>query len=195
MFFSKKTSRLSDLEIIAEYKETNNKQVIGELFLRYSHLIYGITFGYFKSSEEAQDAVMEIFEQLHNLLLKHEVKNFRTWIYSVAKNHCLMKLRVDKMKNFTHLDENENIFMENEDFFHLMEEEYSEVSIQKLNAALEELDHDQNLCIKLFYLENKSYQEIYKITGLDFKKVKSFLQNGKRNLKIKLLKQGISSVN
>jgi RNA polymerase sigma-70 factor, ECF subfamily len=195
MFFSRKTSKLSDNELIDGYKKTADRKFLGELFLRYSHLLYGITFNYFKSSDEAQDAVMDIFEQLGGLLTKHEIKNFRTWVHSVAKNHCLMKLRAEKTRNFTPFDENENIFMENEDFFHLMDSENNELSIHRLESALEELEHSQKICIKLFYIENKSYQEIYQITGMDFKKVKSCIQNGKRNLKIRLLNEGINYFN
>ena len=56
-------------------------------------------------------------------------------------------------------------------------------------TSLEELNPEQKQCLILFYLEKKSYQEISENTGFSLMQVKSYIQNGKRNLKILLDKK------
>jgi RNA polymerase sigma factor (sigma-70 family) len=193
MFFSKKKSPADDSEIIAAYKISRDKQLIGELFLRYSHLVYGIVYKYFNDPDESKDAVMEIFELLDTLLLKYEVKNFKTWLYSVAKNHCLLILRSKKTDMTEFYPEDEKIYMENSEIFHLSDTEDKEFNLVQLENSVDLLEEPQRTCIKLFYLENKSYKEIYDLTGMSFNKVKSCIQNGKRNLKLMLERKGIGS--
>jgi RNA polymerase sigma-70 factor (ECF subfamily) len=53
-----------------------------------------------------------------------------------------------------------------------------------LEKCIETLGDEQKQCVKLFYLQEKCYKEITESTGFDMNKVKSYIQNGKRNLKI-----------
>ncbi len=140
---------------------------------------------YFKHQENARDAVMDIFEALPAILLKHEVKNFKSWLYSVAKNHCLMQLR--KEKGIFELNAEEKInalVMESDEEVHLLNEK--EIQLQQMEKGIETLSEEQKQCIQLFYLKQKSYHEVVEATGYDLKKVKSYIQNGKRNLKLYL---------
>ena len=112
-------SSLSDIELVAKYKSSGNKQVLGELFLRYSPLVYGVCFKYLRNTDDSKDVVMEIFDRLNTLLLNHEIKNFKPWLHSVTKNHCLMKLRKKNNNRFIPIpedEENETDFMELPDF-------------------------------------------------------------------------------
>jgi len=68
-------------------------QVLGVLYSGYTELVYGVCLKYFKQEEQASDAVMDIFEELIQKAKKHEVDKFRPWLYVLAKNHCLMRLR------------------------------------------------------------------------------------------------------
>lgn len=177
----------SDASIIAQYKRTNNTALIGLLFERYTHLVYGVCLKYLKHEEDSKDAVMQIFEDLINKLKIHEIENFKSWLYSVTKNHCLMKLRSNKKEVPLFEDTAEkrpNLVMEFEEELHLLSENNSENKYDVLHEVIRQLKEEQSRCITLMYIENKSYKEISEITGYGLKKVKSYIQNGKRNLKL-----------
>lgn len=184
---SNSKKNLSDSELIERYRYSYDNAYLGELFQRYSHMLYGVCLKYMKEEEKAKDVVMEVFEKILTDLKRHQVENFRTWVYSVAKNQCLMKLRKEKRvqvrhEEYVHVTEQ---IMELELPEHLNGETQEETD-RKLMAAVDKLKEEQQQCIRLFYFEKKSYEEIEAQTGFTYKQVKSFLQNGKRNLKIQL---------
>ena len=186
---AKARDQMSDQELINKYKETEDSRFIGDLYQRYAHLVLGTCIRYLKNEAEGQDAVADIFEELMDKLLKHEVSNFKSWLYTLARNHCLMKLRKKKPIKEVELEEEkiQDQFVENPDFEHLNNEEQSQEDI--LHQALSQLKEPQKVCVELFYLKEKSYKEVADITGYDLKKVKSYIQNGKRNLKLLLTKK------
>jgi RNA polymerase sigma-70 factor (ECF subfamily) len=143
-------------------------------------LVYGVCLKYLKEPEDAKDCVLNIFEELVTKLRKHEVENFKSWLHQLAKNHCLMKLRKQKIVP-VNIDVS---FMQSEDNVHLDEELEKEENFKRRQYCLEQLADQQREVINLFYYKNKCYQEIIEITGLDNNKVRSFIQNGRRNLKI-----------
>lgn len=153
-------------------------------------MVLGLCFKYLKDEDEAKDAVMQIFEKLMRDLLKHEVQYFKSWLYTFSKNHCLMiiRSRQSKLKKEMDLKVHASSFMETDTSGHLNVYEAKEEELGALEKALEELNHEQSTCIRLFYLKEKSYQEVAQITGYTMNEVKSFIQNGKRNLKLKLEK-------
>lgn len=174
-----KTISKTDEEILLEYRETGDSELFGNLFNSYLHLVYGLCLKYLKSREESQDAAMAIYEKISQTLLTTEVQHFKSWLYMVSKNHCLMELRKSNP------EKNSHVFMESEDIVHLTnEEDELEEKLDALETCIEELKSDQKECVKLFFLEKKSYNEVNELTGIDLKKVKSHIQNGKRNLKI-----------
>ena len=184
---SDKQSGLSDSELVSRYRYSYNTDYVGELFQRYTHMLFGVCLKYLKDKEKAKDAVMAVFEKVIKDLKRHEVDNFRTWVYSVAKNHCLMDLR--KEKSLKPHKDSYNAFIreivENEDAQHLNGVSQIEMD-QLLEVAIEALKDEQKQCIRLFYFEKKSYEDIVESTDFTYKEVKSHLQNAKRNLKIKL---------
>lgn len=145
----------------------------------------GLCFKYFKNKDEAEDAVMSIFSQLMVDLKKHKVDYFKSWLYTYSKNYCLMQLRKkqSQLKKELEIKENEIFLMDYNSVEHLNEKE-SQISL--MQVTLNELNKEQKVCLELFYLNNKSYAEIEKITGFSNNEVKSFIQNGKRNLKLKM---------
>jgi len=193
MFLNFRSNKKNDIhsfsaeEVILSFKKSHNNNLIGIIFERYTHLVFGVCMKYLKNEENSKDAVMEIFEDLHTKLVNHEISNFKSWIYSVAKNHCLIILRKDKseekMKNHVYEDSHQD-FMESFDLFHPNNKEVLNDKIPKLKKGIELLKTEQRKCIELLYLQNKSYKEVADITGYSMKKVKSYIQNGKRNLKI-----------
>jgi len=182
LFFSKKEqTEVSDLVLIEKYKSTGDNSYVGDLFERYAHLVYGICLKYYQDKENSKDAVMQIFEKLLTSLKEHDIQNFKSWLHVLTKNHCLMDLR--KSKNKIPID-SIDYSMDSESFMHHNEEEQLEEDIRKLESAMESLTSEQQTCIKLFYLEKRSYDEISDQTGFELKKIKSYIQNGKRNLKL-----------
>jgi len=154
--------------------------VLGELYQRYMELVYGVCLKYFKEPETAKDSVMQIFEELVSKLKRHEVDNFKGWLHQVAKNHCLMQLRTPKnLKTVEFKPE----FVQSEENVHLNGVLEKEENFKKLEYCLGTLTKEQRVMIKLFYLEGKCYNEIVESTGHDWNQVRSFIQNGRRNLK------------
>lgn len=190
MVYNEKYNDLSDNELITEFKNTKNNVFVGILYKRYSHLVLGLSLKYLKNEDEAKDAVMQIFEKLLADLLKFNIEYFKSWLYTFSKNHCLMIIRSQqsKLKKEMDLKINADSFMETESSLHPNKAEEKEIQYTLLEMAIEELSEEQKKCIELFYLKQKSYQEIIDITGYSVNEVKSFIQNGKRNLKIKLEK-------
>lgn len=169
----------TDEEMLIKYRSYGDQELIGHLFNTYMHLVYGLCLKYLKNQEDSKDAVMSIYEHISEKLKTTEVQHFKSWLYMVTKNHCLMQLRKNNPEIST------DIFMESPDAMHLMEEEDKlEKDLTALDKCIEELKADQKECVKQFFLEKKSYQQINENTGIDIKKVKSHIQNGKRNLKI-----------
>ena len=181
---SGKHKEKSDEELLLQFQKSANLDVLGELFARYMHLVYGVSLKYFKDRDEAQDAVMNIFEKLVADLPKHEVQNFKSWLYVLTKNHCLMEIR-SKKSNDRRLEglKIEQEFMESEYNMHPIDREEEFIS-DALKECIEKLKSEQKQCIELFYYKKLCYQEVAEKLNMEEKKVKSYLQNGKRNLKI-----------
>ena len=177
----------TDGELILLYKKTGNLALIGELYTRYTALVYGVCLKYLKDRDEAKDASMQLFEKLIETLKSHEVENFKSWLYVSARNYCLMQIRSKKGKF------KEEIFaldVENQFLMHPEEENGLEENLEKLEECISKLVDGQRECVRLFYLDEKCYKEITIITGFDLNQVKSFIQNGKRNLKICMEENG-----
>lgn len=189
MLYKSEYNDLNDNELINRYCTENNNLFLGILFKRYSHLVLGLCIKYLKNEDEAQDIVMQIFEKLTSDLKKHKIEFFKSWLYTYSKNMCLMELRKkqSKLKKDIELQDNKDLFMDSGEVLHLnTEHEEKESTITKLETALNDLSKEQKQCIILFYYKNKSYNEIVEITGFNANEVKSYIQNGKRNLKLKI---------
>lgn len=179
---------MSDLDIVQKYKETEDKNYVGVLFERYGHLVYGVCLKYLKNTDDSKDAVMLIFEKLLIDLKKNEINNFKAWLHIVSKNHCLMRLRkVNKIKNREQDIEAVEHSIQGKETGN--EPELKEAQLVHLEDAIKLLKPEQQSCIELFYMKEKCYQEVADITGFSLKQVKSYIQNGKRNLKLILMKK------
>ena len=181
MLFSRrnKYKTLTDEELLRTYKKKQSSEVIGEYYQRYGHLVMGTSMKYLRNKFDAEDLLMNLFEKLPGKLVSHNISNFKSWLYMVTKNECLMLLR--KKGNLTSSITKELDDTDDQDL-----KIDKEAQLEILEGAIEDLKTEQKECIKLFYIESKSYQEITEMLRLDIKKVKSAIQNGKRNLKLNL---------
>jgi len=176
--------RTLDLLQIREFRKTGDLEILGKIYYKYIHLVYGVCLKYLKNRDSAQDAVMQIFEKLTVEAIRQEIGHFRNWLYVVAKNHCLMELRKqsiedERLRNWA---EEEKRIMESGFEMHPLDEE-SRIS-EALRDCINKLSLQQKDCIQLFYFKKKSYRDIASVLRFDEKTVKSNIQNGKRNLKI-----------
>jgi len=181
----KKSGKTTDEALLKEFCTSGDLELLGQLYSGYMHLVYGVCLKYLKDRDESMDAVMQIFEKLIIELPKHNIDNFRSWLHVVTKNHCLMLIRSHKsetQKRNEWIEENKN-FMENTLALHPIDDEEAEMG-KALQDCIEKLKEEQRECITQFYYQNKCYIEIAVNLDLDEKKVKSHLQNGKRNLKL-----------
>jgi RNA polymerase sigma-70 factor (ECF subfamily) len=182
-----KYQHITDQELLEQFYTDHNNEWLGILLQRYTLLLLGVSMKYLKNEEEAKDSVQQIFLKVIQELQKYKVEYFKSWLYMVAKNYCLMKLRERSGKPIAALNENfaarpaeetdQQALLQNEQTLELME------------AALKELSTEQQQCVTLFYLQKKSYQEVSNETGFSMLQVKSFIQNGKRNLKLLIEKK------
>ncbi len=186
-FIKKILSAKTDQELVQQYRNVGDMETLGELYNRYMELVYGVCLKYLKEPEEAKDCVINIFEELVIKLKKYEVDNFKGWLYQLSKNHCLMKLRADK-KIPTNIDVDLVHLSENNHLDIVMEKEQN---LNSMEFCIEQLPGEQKTAVQLFYLQEKCYKEIAKTTNTDINKVRSFIQNGRRNLKLCMEKQAL----
>ncbi|WP_276089424.1 sigma-70 family RNA polymerase sigma factor [Pedobacter sp. JY14-1] len=175
------TTEQTDAELVASYKQSGSLEVLGALYNRYMHLVFGVCLNYFKDEEQSKDAVMQIFEELITKLRLHDVQNFKSWLHVLTRNHCLMALRKATRHHTVALEDS---FVENMDFVHLDVDDAKERRLSVMEKCMETLSEEQRASVDLFYLQEKCYKEVSEITGYEMTKVKSYIQNGKRNLKI-----------
>jgi RNA polymerase sigma factor (sigma-70 family) len=193
-FIKKILPAQSDPELIKLYKSGGDVNVLGELYAQYMEMVYGVCLKYFKEPEEAKDAVINIFEELVTKLKKYEVSNFKSWLYQLTKNYCLTKIRSRKSKPVTvdidimHLQANDHLDI-------VAKEIEKEAQLDGMADCIEQLPGEQKHAIQLFYLEDKCYKDIADITETEVSKVRSFIQNGRRNLKICMEKKALEQTN
>ena len=172
----------SDKELADEFRTSGDLNCLSALYQRYMDLVFGVCLKYFKEAERSKDAVMDIFDELNTKLRQHEVDNFKGWLHVLARNYCLMKLR--SPHNLKTLAFNPD-FMQIEENSHLHNEVFEkEENYRKLADCLGLLPVEQKQTVELFFMKKKCYNEIVTITGFEWSKVRSYIQNGKRNLKI-----------
>jgi RNA polymerase sigma factor (sigma-70 family) len=176
------TNQTTDKELVAAFKESGDSNYLSTLYQRYMDLVFGVCLKYFKDAERCKDAVMDIYEELNTKLKLHEVDNFKGWLHVLARNYCLMQLRSPRNMKTTEFNTD---FMQSGENTHLNGEALEkEQNFVKLEDCLKTLTEEQQQSVQLFYLENKCYNEIAAITGYDWNKVRSYIQNGRRNLKL-----------
>ncbi|MFN8354350.1 MAG: sigma-70 family RNA polymerase sigma factor [Spirosomataceae bacterium] len=179
----------TDAEYVQAYRTSGNMALLGELYERNMELVFAVCYKYLRDEEEAKDAVMQVFEELIGKLRTHEVSNFKSWLHSVARNYCLMQLRSRKVRvsEDEFLDEEA---MEIQPALHLIDDDVDlESNLSQLEDCLSTLVMEQRTSVELFFMKEKSYKEIVEVTGYELNKVKSYIQNGKRNLKICMEKE------
>lgn len=184
-FFKQKTN-LTDAsveDLIIKYKSSNDAAIIGEIYNRYAGIVFGVCAKYLKNEEECKDVTSKIFQDLILDLKRYEIKYFSAWLHKVTINECLKTLK-KSARTISLIEQNLNDLQNDE----IEIESIDTISDQEINLCIKKLNDDQARCIKLFYIEEKSYKEISDLTQLTLLQVKSCIQNGKRNLKIMLQK-------
>jgi RNA polymerase sigma-70 factor (ECF subfamily) len=181
-----------DAELLERYKRTKDQKWLSQLFGRYVHLIYGVCLRYSPDVREAEDMTMEIYQKIVSKTLNHQIKHFKSWIYVVAKNHCLEKIRKMTGRRTESFDPN---FMQLASEIHPVDEKSSsdavETKFKLLEECLKKLNEQQRVSIDLFYYQNKTYVEIAAIIEDEVSQIRSYLQNGRRNVK-KCVERGTS---
>ena len=183
--FSSKHTDLTDEELMQEIVASNNPDALGKLYSRYIPLVFGLCLKYLRNEAEAEDAVMQIYEEVSKKIANFEIINFKTWLYSVSKNHCLQLLRKAQPAFFQEINEQ---IVETDSFLHLINEEDNVENDKALQYCMTTLPEEQHSCIYRFFFEDCSYADIVEQTGFALNQVKSYIQNGKRNLKNCMIK-------
>ena len=177
----------TDADLLSLFKKTSDNTYLGELLERYSLLVFGVCMKYLKDQTSAQDATQQVFEKVIKEVTKYEIPYFKSWLYSVAKNQCLMQLRNSSHKiQYADRDIQDLEINAGDDSGLKLREYMLQDKLEILQDSLQKLNKDQSTCIELFYLQKLSYREIEQNTGFTFQQIKSNIQNGKRNLRMML---------
>ncbi|MEI2738480.1 MAG: sigma-70 family RNA polymerase sigma factor [Chitinophagaceae bacterium] len=182
-----KYQHITDQELLEQFYADHNNEWLGILLQRYTLLLLGVSMKYLKNEEEAKDSVQQIFLKVIQELQKYKVEYFKSWLYMVAKNHCLMKLREKHGKITAEISDKLSAKPEDETDLQALTD--NDHTLELMEVSLKELNPEQQQCVTLFYLQKKSYQEVSDETGYSMLQVKSYIQNGKRNLKILIEKK------
>lgn len=190
MWLFKKKQYTSDEELLKHYKESGDKELFADLFKKHVTVVYGTCLFYLQDKDEAQDATMQLFEKLMLDINTRQIANFKGWLSFVVRNHCISLIR----KNKTALKNTKSYYeFEQEETTYETEEKIQNISddvlLDEMKSCLPKLKEKQRLCVELFYLQDKSYQDIAHETGLGLNEIKSHIQNGKRNLKLLIEEQ------
>ena len=178
---------ITDEQLLNNFYNDRDNHWLGILFERYTLLLYGVSMKYLRNEEEAKDTVQQVFLKAITELHKYQVQYFKSWLYMITKNHCLMKLRQKQGKIMAEIKDQE--IPDESDAAALHQHIEKDQKLDLMSRSLDELNPEQKQCVTLFYLEKKSYQEIAEETGYTVMQVKSYIQNGKRNLKLLLEKK------
>jgi RNA polymerase sigma factor (sigma-70 family) len=180
-------AHITDQELLNNFQKDRDNEWLGILFERYTLLLFGVCMKYLKNEHEAKDAVQQVFLKAITELHKYEVQYFKSWLYMVARNHCLMKLRDRQGKVIADIEDQQ--IPDDSDITSRHQHIEKDRKLELLSNSLNELNNEQKQCVTLFYMEKKSYHEIAAETGFTVMQVKSYIQNGKRNLKLLLEKK------
>ena len=183
---AKKKESISDELLLKQYLETGDLSFLGTLYQRHSAMAYYVCLKYLQDSEQSKDAVMQIFEELILKVKKQEIRNFGSWLHIVSRNYCLMQLRANKKIQQVSFDDVVEFPVD----LHQVDNGEKERQLTALEVCVKQLPEKQKLSIDLFFLQEKCYKEIVDATGYSLNDVKSYIQNGKRNLKICMDKNG-----
>lgn len=179
--FGTPKKNIDDDVLLRSYRDTGDLAVLGELFHAHAEMVYYVCMRYLKDSERSKDAVMQIFEELIHKVNKQEIQRFGSWLYVLSRNHCLMQLRAEKNRHHVSIDE----FVEFPLAVHPEDEAgEKEQQLTALERCMDQLPEKQKRSVDLFFLNEMCYKEIAELTGYSLKEVKSYIQNGKRNLKL-----------
>lgn len=187
MWLFKKKQFTSDEELLKHYKQSGDKELFADLFKKHVSVVYGTCLFYLQDKDEAQDATMQLFEKLMLDINNREIENFKGWLSFVVRNHCISIIRKNKsqtknIKSYYEF-EYETPDLDKEEKINAI---HDDLLIEQMRESLPKLKENQRICVELFYLQNKSYQNIADETGFTLNEIKSFIQNGKRNLKLLL---------
>lgn len=176
-------TKSEEAALLSAYFKGGDITLLGKLYEPYMYMVLGVCLKYLKDAQQAQDAVMQIFEELVGKLRQHQVENFRSWLYTYSRNFCLMELR--KKNKLVKVELSDAVLMENTALVHLFKkEDDQEAQLQSMEACIQALKDNQKRCVELFFFKNKCYKEIADDTGYTLNQVKSHIQNGKRNIRI-----------
>ncbi|MCB0637390.1 MAG: RNA polymerase sigma factor, partial [Lewinella sp.] len=186
--FGQDLSGLSDEELLAAARGRRRERFCDEIFRRYHVEVYGLCLYLLREASLSQDLTLQIFAKAFTELSGAEVSQLRPWLLALTRNTCLNHLKQAKKRQQARQDwqartgEQNMLYAENRalETFSLLQEPGDD---DRLHALLATLPAEQRRCLELFYWEGLSYREIAARTGFAEKQVKSYLQNGKRQLR------------
>jgi len=149
---------------------------------RYKDLVFTLALRMVKNREEAEEVSQDTFIKVYNSLNRFKGDSkFSTWIYRVAYNTCLDRLKKNKRQEYTvAIDEyTEHQVKTLENALDALEEQEKQLAIKK---CLEMLPSEDSFILTLYYFEELSLDEISKITGLKPNNVKVKLFRSRKKL-------------
>jgi RNA polymerase sigma-70 factor (ECF subfamily) len=183
-FKTSSNSKLSDEELIKKFRFSHDNSYLGELFLRYTPYVFGVAVKHLQNQKDAEDLTLTTYNKISSDLKRIEVLDFKKWLYKLIVDQC----NIEKKKKSASNEESKMILIEEltkeeDNLFINTDAKNTTLDTNSLRLAIDTLNESQKMCIDLFYIQNKSYQEVSEITGYSLNQVKTNIQNGKRLLK------------
>lgn len=162
-----------------------------EVYNLYSTQVYNTAIGYLQNKEEAEEAVQDIFLEIHRSASRFRADSkISTWIYRITVNKCLDRLR--KRKAVKRMTVIRSVFRKEDQPVGPVGFNHPGVQLEKkedakmLFAAIEELPERQKTAFILSFVEDLSRQEAADIMQISLKSLESLLQRAKQNLRNRL---------
>jgi RNA polymerase sigma factor (sigma-70 family) len=166
--------------------ETNAFAVLVD---RYKDMIFTLALKMIKNREEAEEVAQDTFIKIYSSLSKFKGDSkFSTWIYKIAYNTCLDRLKKNKKEeNNISIDEfSSHLIKTMDNALSALEEKERKQAIQN---CLNLLPREENFLLTLFYFEDQNLEEIGKIMSINANNVKVKLFRSRQKLAVILKKQ------
>lgn len=166
-------------EGLAEKSKKKDELAFQELMRRYMRQILNFARQYSKTSEDAEDIAQDTFFKVWKYIGRYDKgRQFKPWLYTIARNTALDFIKKKKASAFSDLDDTENdlSFADTlEDPEPLQPEIFENAALTEIvNRALEEIHPDHRAVLLLHYREGMTFDEIAMIVHRPMNTVKSW---------------------
>jgi RNA polymerase sigma-70 factor (ECF subfamily) len=166
-----------DAEVCRLLAAGERDQAFERLLTAYRGRVYRLALGYVRSPADAEDLAQEAFVRLWRALPLYDGRaSFSTWLYVIARNACLSELRRRGARPTTSLEDDAADPAAPAGMA-------SPVDLRlDCETFLEMLEEPQRRIVRLFYLQERSYEQVAEMLDMPINTVRSHLHRARKRL-------------